>query len=180
MKRTESGDIWVFGYGSLMWNPGFPHLEVRPARLHGYHRAFCLYSYHYRGSEARPGLVLGLDRGGSCLGRAFRVAAHEADAAMAYLIDREMFGHDEDVYRLVWPRIGVGDHRVAAACFVINPKHPHYAGKLPPERIAVLIRRGVGSAGSNAEYLRNTIQHLDGLGIKDGALHGIDELVRQP
>jgi cation transport protein ChaC len=180
VKRTETADIWVFGYGSLMWNPGFPHLEVRPARLHGYHRAFCLYSYHYRGSEAQPGLVLGLDRGGSCLGRAFRVAGGDAEAAMAYLVEREMFGHEEDVYRLVWPRIGVEGRRVPAACFVINGAHPHYAGKLPPQRIAALIRRGVGSAGSNADYLRNTIQHLDALGIKDGALHLIEELVSHP
>lgn len=179
VKRTETGDIWVFGYGSLMWNPGFPHLDVRPARLHGYHRAFCLYSYHYRGTEAQPGLVLGLDRGGSCLGRAFRVAARDADAAIAYLIGREMFGHGEDVYRLVWPRIGVDGGRAPAACFVINRAHPHYAGKLPPERIAALIRQGVGRAGSNIDYLRNTIAHLDGLGIKDGALHLIEELVSQ-
>ena len=180
MTRTETGEIWVFGYGSLMWNPGFPHLDVRPARFHGYHRAFCLYSHHYRGSEAHPGLVLGLDRGGSCLGRAFRVAARDADATIAYLIDREMFGHEEDVYRLVWPRISVDAHRVPAACFVINPKHPHYAGKLPPNRIAELIRRGVGSAGSNADYLRNTIAHLDDLGIKDGPLHLIEKLVSRP
>ena len=178
MERTQTGDIWVFGYGSLMWNPGFPHLEARPARLHGYHRAFCLYSYHYRGSEARPGLVLGLDRGGSCRGRAFRVAAQEAEAAMAYLVDREMFGHEEDVYRLVWPQIAVDDRRVPAACFVTKRAHPHYAGKLPPERIAALIRQGVGRGGSNVDYLRNTIQHLDDLGIKDGPLHGIWERVR--
>lgn len=177
MKRTDTGDIWVFGYGSLMWNPGFPHLEVRPARLYGYHRAFCLYSHHYRGTEDRPGLVLGLDRGGSCLGRAFRVGAQDAEAAMAYLIDREMFGHEEDVYRLVWPRISVDGLRIAAACFVINPRHPHYAGKLPPERIAELIRRGMGSGGSNIDYLRNTIQHLDDLGIKDGPLHALEKCV---
>ena len=177
MKRTATGDIWVFGYGSLMWNPGFPHLEARPARLHAYHRAFCLYSYHYRGSEARAGLVLGLDRGGSCRGRAFRVAARDAEAAIAYLIEREMFGHEENVYRLVWPGIAVDDRRVRAACFVVNRAHPHYAGKLPPSRIAGLIRQGVGSGGTNIDHLRNTIQHLDDLGITYGRLHLIEESV---
>ena len=180
MKRTENGDIWVFGYGSLMWNPGFAYLEGQPARLHGYHRAFCLYSHHYRGTEARPGLVLGLDRGGSCLGRAFRIAAADAEAAMDTLIEREMYGHEENVYRLIWPDVRLGTRRVPAACFVINTGHPHYAGKLAPRRIARLVRQGVGSGGSNVEYLRNTIRHLDELGIKDGALHKIWELVSQP
>jgi len=109
------GDIWVFGYGSLMWNPGFPHVEVRPARLRGYHRAFCLYSEHYRGTPERRGLVLGLDRGGSCVGRAFRVAAGEADAAMDYLIKREMFGHDVDVYVLKWLKVSLGSQAGALA-----------------------------------------------------------------
>ena len=107
--RNDDGDIWVFGYGSLMWNPGFPHVEVRPATLRGYHRAFCLYSEHYRGTPERRGLVLGLDRGGSCVGRAFRIAAGEADAAMDYLIKREMFGHDVDVYVLKWLKVALGD-----------------------------------------------------------------------
>ncbi len=107
--RNDDGDIWVFGYGSLMWNPGFPHVEVRPATLRGYHRAFCLYSEHYRGTPERRGLVLGLDRGGSCVGRAFRVAADEADAAMDYLIKREMFGHDVDVYVLKWLKVALGN-----------------------------------------------------------------------
>ncbi len=106
-RPPGGGDLWVFGYGSLMWNPGFAHAEARPARLYGYHRAFCLYSEHYRGTEARPGLVLGLDRGGSCRGRAFRVPAHDADAAMEYLIAREMYGHEIDVYQLQWHRVAL-------------------------------------------------------------------------
>ena len=88
-STLKDGDIWVFGYGSLMWRPGFPHLEVAPALLHGYHRAFCIYSVHHRGSRERPGLILGLDRGGSCQGRAFRVAAADAEATIAYLDDRD-------------------------------------------------------------------------------------------
>ena len=89
----ERDDFWVFGYGSLMWQPGFEHLEVRSALLRGYHRAFCVYSHHYRGTPGRPGLVLGLDRGGACRGLAFRVAKQNADAVMTYLDERELIGY---------------------------------------------------------------------------------------
>jgi len=173
------GDIWVFGYGSLMWNPGFPYEEVRPAHLHGYHRAFCLYSEHYRGTPKRRGLVLGLDRGGSCRGRAFRVAAPAAAAAMDYLIKREMLGHEVDVYKLRWQRIALGNagQAVQAACFVVNPAHEHYAGKLPLEEIAAIIAGASGQSGTNREYLANTIAHLDELGIADGPLHTLQQLV---
>ncbi|MEQ8246379.1 MAG: gamma-glutamylcyclotransferase [Alphaproteobacteria bacterium] len=206
MQRNGEGDIWVFGYGSLMWNPGFPYAEVRSAQLHGYHRAFCLYSEHYRGTPERRGLVLGLDRGGSCVGRAFRVAAADAAAAMDYLIAREMFGHAVDVYALKWLRValgvapsgeagstsspspraraGRGERQVSrgasvvrAACFVVNPAHDHYAGKLPPARIADIIAAASGQSGSNRDYLANTIAHLDELGIADGPLHAVHRLV---
>ncbi len=179
-RVVGDGDIWVFGYGSLMWNPGFPHVEVRPARLRGYHRAFCLYSEHYRGTPERRGLVLGLDRGGSCVGRAFRVAAKDADAAMDYLIKREMFGHDVDVYLLKWLRLSLGTDEVRAACFVVNRAHDHYAGKLSLERIAEIVAGASGKSGSNRDYLANTIAHLDELGIADGPLHRIQGLVGRP
>lgn len=177
------GDIWVFGYGSLMWNPGFPYEEVRAAHLHGYHRAFCLYSEHYRGTPERRGLVLGLDRGGSCRGRAFRVAAAEAEAAIAYLIKREMFGHAVDVYELRWLGVWLRDADQAeaplvhAACFVVNREHDHYASKLTPERTAEIIAGASGQSGSNRDYLANTIAHLDELGIADGPLHELQRLV---
>ncbi len=175
-------DMWVFAYGSLMWNPGFAHAEVRPAQLFGYHRAFCLYSHHYRGTVEKPGLVLGLDRGGSCRGRAYRVAEEHADAALAYLTKREMYGHEVDVYELHWLELDVeGEHvaaaRIKAACFIANPAHPHYAGKLSLERVAELIRSGVGENGSNVDYLLSTVQHLDELGINDGPLHELVEMV---
>lgn len=175
----KDSDIWVFGYGSLMWNPGFPFVEARPAHLQGYHRAFCLYSEHYRGTPERRGLVLGLDQGGSCLGRAFRVAAAEADAAMDYLIKREMFGHEVDVYELRWLPVTLGDtvEDANAACFVVNPAHDHYAGKLSPEKISEIIARASGTSGTNREYLTNTITQLDELGIADGPLHELSRLV---
>lgn len=197
MERNGEGDIWVFGYGSLMWNPGFPYAEVRPAHLHGYHRAFCLYSEHYRGTPERRGLVLGLDRGGSCVGRAFRVAAADAAAAMDYLIAREMFGHAVDVYALKWLPVRLGSEPIAnaggsastgegrvsrgvsvhAACFVVNPAHDHYAGKLSPARIAEIVAGASGHSGTNRDYLANTIAHLDELGIADGPLHKVQRLV---
>jgi len=175
VQRDANGDLWVFGYGSLMWNPGFPHAEAQPAVLRGYHRAFCLYSHYYRGTYERPGLVLGLDRGGVCLGKAFRIAAVDAEGALAYLIDREMRG--EDVYLLRWREVALVNRCVTAACFVVNRQHGHYAGRLPHDRIAQIISGAVGQTGSNRDYLLNTLQHLDALGVRDANLHGVWDLV---
>ena len=112
-------------------------------------------------------------------GRAFRVAAAEADAAMDYLIKREMFGHEVDVYELRWLPVTLGDtvEDANAACFVVNPAHDHYAGKLSPEKISEIIARASGKSGTNREYLANTITHLDELGIADGPLYELSRLV---
>ena len=173
---TEGADLWVFGYGSLMWRPGFDHDEVRPALLRGYHRAFCVYSVVYRGTPARPGLVLGLDRGGSCRGRAYRVAARHADRVIAYLDAREQV---TAVYlrRRVTIEIGAA-RRVPAVTYVADRGHRQYAAKLPPRRAAEIILGGHGVAGDNPDYLENTVAHLDALGIMDGPLHELLELVR--
>jgi cation transport protein ChaC len=167
-------DIWVFAYGSLMWNPGFEHAEKREARLHGWHRSFCVYSHRYRGTPERPGLVLGLDRGGSCRGLAYRVARARARDTLAYLWDREMV---LGVYR---PRVlharGPGG-RVACHAFTVDRGHAQYAGGLPMKEMIRLIHQGVGMGGANREYLANTVRHLDGLGITDGPLHRLYSLV---
>ena len=175
MQRDANGDIWVFGYGSLMWNPGFSHAEALPAILRGYHRAFCLYSHYYRGTRERPGLVLGLDRGGVCRGKAFRITAADAEAALHYLIDREMRG--EDVYLLRWREVAMVDRRVTAACFVVNRKHTDYAGRLAHGRIAEIVGGAVGETGSNRDYLLNTVQHLDAIGVRDVNLHRVRDIV---
>lgn len=173
-STLKDGDIWVFGYGSLMWWPGFPYLEVAPALLHGYHRAFCIYSVHHRGSREHPGLILGLDRGGSCRGRAFRVAAADAEATIAYLDDRELVTH---VYRRRTIPVVISGGRIATVCYVADPGHEQYAGTLPLAEAASIIRGAEGISGNNPDYLRSTVEHLEELGIADGPIHELMALV---
>ncbi|WP_421725733.1 gamma-glutamylcyclotransferase [Bauldia sp.] len=162
-------DFWVFGYGSLMWRPGFPHRETVIADLPGAHRALCVYSWVHRGTRERPGLVLGLDRGGSCRGVALRVAANDRDGVIGYLRDRELV---TDVYREVWRPVRL--HRngptVKALTFVVDRGHRQYAGRLPPEILLAHVRGGHGRSGANREYIINTVDHLRALGIRDNVL----------
>ena len=174
LQPPPGEDFWVFGYGSLMWHPGFPHLEVRQARLYGYHRRFCVFSHRYRGTPERPGLVLGLDRGGCCHGMAFRVPAAEGEAVMDYLWEREMV---TGVYRPTWVKVRSDQGPLEAASFVVDPKHVQYTGRLPLEEVADLIVQGHGQRGPCSEYLRRTLGHLEALGIHDRALARLAELV---
>jgi cation transport protein ChaC len=163
------GDFWVFGYGSLIWRPGFPHKEARPAMLHGFHRRFCVYSHRYRGTPDCPGLVLGLTRGGSCRGLAYKVPEAEGEAVMDYLYEREMV---LGVYDPTWLklRLDTGE-TIRAAGFVVDPSHQQYAGRLSYDEMAQLILQGEGKGGTCLEYLRNTVQHLEALDMHDHALH---------
>ena len=163
------GDFWVFGYGSLIWRPGFPHKEARPAMLHGFHRRFCVYSHRYRGTPDCPGLVLGLTRGGSCRGLAYKVPEAEGEAVMDYLYEREMV---LGVYDPTWLklRLDTGE-TIRAAGFVVDPSHQQYAGRLSYDAMAQLILQGEGKGGTCLEYLRNTVQHLEALDMHDHALH---------
>ena len=165
---TPGEDFRIFGYGSLMWEPGFDFLDARPAWLHGWHRAFCMYSFRYRGTPERPGLVLGLDRGGSCRGIAFRVAATQAVSVIDYLWRREMVN---GVYEPRLLSIRVGSARVGCYAFVADRRHAQYAGGLPISEMERIIRESAGEKGANADYLANTVRHLDEMGIKDGQLH---------
>ena len=170
------GDIWVFGYGSLMWRPGFCYRAAEPALLRGYHRAFCIRSVRYRGTPERPGLIVGLDRGGSCRGRAYRVAAADARAALDYLNTRELV---TGVYtRRVVP-VNVRAGRVEAYAYVADRGHAQYVGKLSPDRAADIILAGHGASGDNCDYLENIVAHLDGLGSPDGPLHTLLRLVNE-
>jgi cation transport protein ChaC len=169
--------LWVFAYGSLMWEPNFPCAEVRPALLRGYHRALCILSIRNRGTEARPGLVLGLARGGSCAGMALRVTPDHHAETLAYLEQRELATL---AYRpkLLPVRLD-GRQSVRALAFVADPRHPQYVGDLPAEQAAALVRQGQGSYGNALDYLRNVIAHLDNIGIADGPLHRILSLAER-
>ncbi len=176
LQLPADEDFWVFAYGSLMWRPGFPFRESQPALLRGYHRAFCVLSFHYRGTAQRPGLVLGLDRGGSCRGRAFRVAATDGRSVADYLHEREMI---TGVYDPRWLPVEVPGRRVLAATYLVDPQHEQYAGKLGDTAAVKLIRQGQGHSGSNLEYLENTVRHLDDLGIADCPLHRLLRLAEE-
>ena len=168
-------EFWVFGYGSLMWNPGFAAAERRPATLRGAHRSLCVRSWVHRGTREEPGLVLGLDRGGSCRGAAFRVAAEDAEAAIAYLRARELV---TNVYYEAWRPVRFDDGAaVEALTYVVDRRHPQYAGRMPQEEVARIVRRGRGRSGPNIDYLVSTLQHLRAEGIFDARLEAIGELL---
>ena len=173
-----SNDLWVFGYGSLLWNPGFAHVETALATLGGYHRSFCMRSIHHRGTEAEPGLVLALDAaaGAACRGMAFRVAPEAQDETLATLRARELIS--SAYLEIVHPvRLDDG-RRVEAVTYVIDPGHAQYCGGLPLEEQAGIIARAVGGRGSNREYLFNTADHLAELGIEDAELSTLARIVR--
>ena len=167
------GLVWYFGYGSLMWNPGIAHEAFEPARLDGWSRALCIYSTHYRGTAARPGLVLGLRAGGSCIGRAIGVAPAREAEVTAYLDAREML----DVYvyrrRRLPVRLLGGDREIEAWCYVARPEHEHYAGGLSAEAVLACVRQGHGLAGACTDYVRNTLAHLREMRIDEPDLERI-------
>jgi glutathione-specific gamma-glutamylcyclotransferase len=165
---NAGGDLWVFGYGSLIWRPGFEFVERHAAVVRGYHRALCVYSHVHRGTRERPGLVLGLDRGGSCKGVAFRVAAAKGGAALAYLREREQV---TSVYREVYLRARlVGGPSVLAVAYVADRGHHQYAGHLDRAELMRLVSQGIGVSGANPDYVRNTHAHLTALAIRDETL----------
>lgn len=167
---------WVFGYGSLMWNPGFAYIDKQPAQLTGYHRSFCIYSHHYRGTQERPGLVLGLDKGGICQGVSFRVARSEWQNVVSYLDERELIGY---AYRAVAIDIKIEQSYTAVKSYtyVADPSHPTYAGDIGIERSADMIINALGVGGLNRDYLINLLQQLETHGYKEPALQSLLERV---
>jgi glutathione-specific gamma-glutamylcyclotransferase len=164
----SSPDLWVFGYGSLMWQPGFAFDEMHTAMLDGWHRELCIYSNHWRGTVEQPGLVLGLDAGGSCRGVAFRVASERAPAVRAYLHEREMRGA---VYREVMEKIRLDDGReVEALTYVSDSGHRQYAGDLTREQRLAIVAVCKGEGGLNRDYVINTVLHLRQLYVRDEEL----------
>jgi len=153
-----SDELWVFGYGSLMWRPGFDFLQRTPATLPGRRRAFCIYSVHHRGTYARPGLVLGLAPGGSVRGMAYRIAPARWDAVYAYLLEREQ---PTETYIEARRAVRLADgRRVEALVFLSDVRHPQWAGALGLERQAELIAGASGLSGRNVDYLRDLVSHL--------------------
>ncbi|MEM7423589.1 MAG: gamma-glutamylcyclotransferase [Pseudomonadota bacterium] len=171
----QRGDLWVFGYGSLMWRPGFPFKEKRLARLDGYRRRFAMWSWHYRGTRSRPGLVLGLDwaPGESCEGMAFRVGPDDDRAVRDYLQQRELVSYAYFEIRQTVTLTDGPDQRVDALCYVLDRTHEQYAGPLDPERQADVIAAASGQSGPNAEYLISTVSHMAEIGLRDEALDGL-------
>lgn len=169
------GDLWVFAYGSLMWSPEFDYVRSAPALLRGYHRAFCVRSVRYRGTPERPGLVLGLDRGGSCRGVAFLVGAARVEAAIAQLWAREM---PRAVYKPRLVPVRVDGERVQALTFVSDRAHDGYAGRTDLESAARTIASCCGERGPNVDYLANTLEHLEALGIVEPGLRRLYRAVQ--
>lgn len=159
---------WVFGYGSLMWRPGFSFLERQLATLHGRRRAFCIYSVHHRGTYQRPGLVLGLAPGGSTRGAAYRVAEADWAEVYAYLREREQ-PTETYVERRRFVRLADG-RRVETLVFLSDTAHPQWAGALSLERQAELIAGATGLSGKNVDYLRDLVDHLREMGVRDHAM----------
>jgi glutathione-specific gamma-glutamylcyclotransferase len=177
--ELSKGDLWVFGYGSLMWRPGFEFIEQVPARLIGEHRALCVYSFVHRGTPEKPGLVLGLDRGGACRGVAFRVAEKHRATTITYLRAREQVTSVyREVMRSVWlenePR-----QRVSALAYVVDRGHVQYAGRLSLTEQLHLVRQGHGQSGANREYVIATVRAIEAEGFRDGQLHQLASMLHE-
>lgn len=172
-------EFWVFGYGSLMWRPGFPYEKRNPAQVYGLHRALCVYSHVHRGTAERPGLVLGLDRGGSCHGIGFQVAPENKDETIAYLRGREQVTM---VYKEVMRPMVVTDdgtpRSVEALFYIADRDHHQYAGRLKLDEQVRLVRQGIGVSGKNPEYLDNTIEQLVKMGVRDRFLEKVNHMAR--
>lgn len=176
-KQTNE-DLWVFGYGSLMWRPGFAFLERRNARLVGAHRALCVLSYVHRGTPEKPGLVLGLDRGGNCRGIAYRVAKNKQAETIDYLREREQVTM---VYRESWRRVWLDDdpqQNVHALCYMVDRGHQQYAGRLTLAEQLHYVRQGHGRSGPCREYVLAAVKELETLGVRDRDMEMLGERLK--
>lgn len=178
-RVTDSeADLWVFGYGSLMWRPGFDSVENLPALLHGFSRSLCIYSHVYRGTPELPGLVLGLNNGGICHGQAFRVAADNKVRVLDYLREREQVS---GVYLEKYLPVALVDGRqIEALVYVADPLHVQYAGGLSAQAMASMVAQASGQAGPNCDYVFNTVQHLQMMDICDELLEAVLRLLPSP
>ena len=167
-------NLWVFGYGSLMWDPGFPYSESSRAKIYGFHRALCIRSIRYRGTESSPGLVFGLDRGGSCTGIGFRVETKHQRMVAAYLQDREMLNN---IYvPSIRPIVLADGRNEQALTFIVRKQHPAYVKTLTVEQIAKIVANASGQRGRNIDYVTSTLHLLQSFGIHDRTLISINQL----
>ena len=177
-ETIEPGsDVWVFAYGSLMWNPAIHVAESKRAVAHGFHRAFCLTLSIGRGSEDKPGLMLALDEGGEAVGVAHRIATGEVESELKILWFREMLS---GAYSPRWIEVDIeGNGTVHALAFVINREHPRYVNNLSQTEIARRMAMAEGILGTNRDYLYRTVRHMEELGVADGPMHDLETQVRQ-
>jgi cation transport protein ChaC len=175
-RVPAGGDVWVFGYGSLMWNPAFHHVESRAARAAGWHRSFCLWNTFGRGTPENPGLTLALERGGSCAGLALRIEAAQVESELGILWNREMI---TGAYAPRWLRLRSEAGDVDAVTFVANRASSRYAGRLPLAETARLMARARGPLGACREYLESTVAELERMAVRDGAMHALLRAVRE-
>ena len=176
--KPAGGDFWVFAYGSLMWRPGFDFLERRQARLVGAHRALCVYSFVHRGTPEKPGLVLGLDRGGNCRGIAYRVATKKRATTIDYLRGREQVTM---VYREGWRPVWLDDdpqQSVRALVYMVDRGHEQYAGRLALEKQLHFVRQGHGRSGNNRDYVLAAVKEIERQGYRDRDLHVLAERLK--
>lgn len=174
-----SDQIWVFAYGSLIWKPACDFVEIRTGLLRGWHRAFCLgWNTWFRGSEANPGLMLALDRGGSCKGALYRLPPGKAEENIEKLCRREM-SHKPSPFPPRWVGVATEEGPVRAFTFCIDRNSGRYVSGLSEAEIADVLAKAVGSRGSMVEYLFNTVRHLEGLGIHDPHLWRLQDLVAE-
>lgn len=176
-QHPAGDDLWLFGYGSLIWNPAFHYEEKCCALLQGWHRSFCLKLFMGRGTPEKPGLMLALEPGGTCRGVAFRIPAKQVRQELWLLWQREMFGGS---YNACWVGLEIGGQVVKGLTFVINSSHARYVKDLCPAQTARMILEGQGELGTNLEYFENTITHLRELGIEDAKLAEIEAFLPSP
>ncbi|WP_407932650.1 gamma-glutamylcyclotransferase [Castellaniella denitrificans] len=170
-------DLWIFGYGSLIWRPEFDHLEARRARIHGYHRALCLWSRINRGTPERPGLVFGLDLGGSCEGTVYRIAGDRVPDILGPLWQREM---PSASYIPRWLNCHTTSGAVTGLVFTMDRRDEGYVKGLSTEEIVAIVRQGRGRYGHCTEYVLQTADALDAAGITDRRLRAIARALRRP
>jgi cation transport protein ChaC len=178
LAQAPSGDTWVFGYGSLLWKPAFEYVESRMATVRGWHRSFCIRVARFRGTRDLPGLMMALDRGGQCRGKVFRIPADRVPAVLKTLFQRELVVKPPGTPPR-WLMARTNDGPLRALGFVVDRRSPFYSGRLAPEEVADIVSKAVGHWGSCADYLHNTVSHLEALGIHDRNLWRLQALVAE-